>query len=185
MPAMSVEQTSPLEGPHWFCVRTKRLSEGLSARALRADIGLDVFCPLLRFQKARKTGKVWVQEALFPNYLFAKFDYFENHRRIKATRGVLTILSFGGEPVPVSDSVISELRDVVREEETIIVESSIQAGEEVDVIGGPFQGLRAMVTRVMPAKQRVAILLELLGMEREVEVASDLVLAPKSHPLQQ
>jgi len=37
------------------------------------------------------------------------------------------------------------------------------------------RGLRALVTRVMPARQRVAILLELLGNTREVEIESERV----------
>lgn len=177
-------QTSE-KGPQWYCIRSKRLSEAISSRALRHDLGLDVFCPMIRFQRARRSGKVWVQEALFPCYLFAKFDFYELHRRIQAARGVLKIVGFGSGPVPVAEGVISTLREAVKEEETIILESAIQPGEEVDVIGGPFQGIRAVVTRVLPAKQRVAILLELLGMEREVEVSTELVLPPKDHPLRQ
>jgi hypothetical protein len=37
------------------------------------------------------------------------------------------------------------------------------------------QGLRVLVTRVIPARQRVAILLELLGTAREVEIERDRV----------
>ena len=40
-----------------------------------------------------------------------------------------------------------------------------------------------MVSRVMPARERVAVLLEVLGMEREVEVSFDTVIVDIPHPM--
>jgi transcription antitermination factor NusG len=50
-------------------------------------------------------------------------------------------------------------------------------------LDGPFKGLRAIVTRVMPAKERVAVLLDLLGTQREVEVTLNRVVPGTVHPL--
>lgn len=180
---MQAEPAAFPEGERWFCVRTKRLFEKIAASALRADMGIEVFCPMLQFDRARRSGKVRVTEALFPNYLFARFEFATGHRRIKAARGVLKIVGFGGAPASVPDVVISELRAAVLEQETIVLDTSVDAGDEVQVIAGPFGGLRAIVTRVMPAKDRVAILLELLGTEREVEVPMELILPDAGHPL--
>ena len=44
-------------------------------------------------------------------------------------------------------------------------------------------GVKALVTRVLPARDRVAILLSLLGQEREIEVSSKAVLPDMRHPL--
>jgi transcriptional antiterminator RfaH len=173
----------PPEGLHWFCVRTKRFNERPCAGTLRGEMGLDVFCPMISFERARQTGKAWVTEALFPNYLFARFDYGAFHRRIRAVRGVLTIVGFGGVAHPVPGGVIEALRESVHGEETIVIPTEIIPGTGVRVVGGPFRGLEAVVTRVLPARQRVAILLEILGMEREVEVSSALVLPETGHPL--
>jgi transcriptional antiterminator RfaH len=71
----------------------------------------------------------------------------------------------------------------VKDEETIVIETGIEVGEEVNLIAGPFKGLKAMVTKVMPARQRVAVLLEVLGMEREVEIAANDLLPDIDHPL--
>jgi transcriptional antiterminator RfaH len=59
----------------------------------------------------------------------------------------------------------------------------VEVGEEVNVISGPFRGFRAVVSRVMPARERVAVLLEVLGMEREVEISFDTVIADIPHPM--
>jgi len=53
------------------------------------------------------------------------------------------------------------------------------------VIEGPFLGVRALVTRVLPARERVAILLNMLGQEREIEVSITAILPDARHPLEQ
>jgi len=167
----------------WYCLRTKPKNERLAAASLRAELGLEVFCPFLRFERARRTGRAWVVEAMFPNYIFVRFDYPTQFRQVKSSRGVMKIVGFGGAPVVVAAEIIMELRSAVSDEETIVIESGLEVGEEVNLVTGPFRGLRAMVTRLMPARQRVAVLLEVLGMEREVEVAVSAVMSDVEHPM--
>jgi transcriptional antiterminator RfaH len=120
---------------------------------------------------------------MFPGYVFARFRYLSHWRQIRATRGVVKIVSFGEAPARVSADIIHELRSAVRDEETIVIQPGIEVGEEVNVISGPFRGFRAVVSRVMPARERVAVLLEGLGMEREVEISFDTVIADIPHPM--
>jgi transcription antitermination factor NusG len=53
----------------------------------------------------------------------------------------------------------------------------------VKIVGGVYAGVKAVVSRVLPARQRVAVLLEVLGMEREVEISTEALLPDASHPL--
>ena len=82
-----------------------------------------------------------------------------------------------------SSEIIGELRNAVQDRETIVIQPGIEVGEEVNVIAGPFRGLRVVVSRVMPARERIAVLLEVLGMEREVEISFDTVIADTPHPM--
>lgn len=168
---------------HWYCVRTKPKNERLTSQLLRHEVGLEVFCPFIRFERARRTGRMWVTEAMFPGYVFARFDYAAHHRHIKAIGGVTGVVTFGVNPAIVDDRIVQDLRAEVSDEETIKIEPSVETGDEVNVIAGPFRGLRAVVSRVMPARERVAVLLEVLGMEREVEVAREAVLPDVPHPM--
>lgn len=167
----------------WYCVRAKPKQEGLATRLLRQELGLEVFCPKIRFKRARSTGVAWVQEAMFPGYLFVRFIYPQLHRRIASISGIAKTLSFGGRPCVLDDSIIEDLRMHVADGEIIEVTSDIKAGEEVKVIEGPFLGVRALVTRLLPAHDRVAILLSLLGQEREVEIPASAILPDMRHPL--
>lgn len=171
--------------PCWYCVRTKPKNEKTTSFLLRSEVGIEVFCPFIRFERARRTGRTWVTEAMFPGYLFARFSFISQSRRILAIRGVTSIINFGGRPAAVHDDIVVALRAAVRDEETIVIQSDISVGEEVNLVAGPFKGLRAVVTKVLPARQRVAVLLEVLGMEREVEVSTDALLPDIPHPLVQ
>lgn len=174
-----MESTDPL----WFCLQTQPKHEKLAAQFLRSQAGLEVFSPVLRFQRVTVTGKKWFEEALFPGYIFGRFPYRTHYRLVASSMGVSRIIGFGGQPSVVAEEVIGELRHFVRDNEVIEVVPKVVPGDEVTVLDGPFKGLRAVVTRVMPAKERVAVLLDLLGSQREVEVMLDRVVPGKVHPL--
>jgi transcriptional antiterminator RfaH len=183
---MTEERDDPLpfrEEALWYCVKTRPKQEGVATRLLRAELGLEVFCPKIRFKRARSTGVAWVNEAMFPGYLFVRFCYPLLHRRIAATSGVAKTLAFGGRPCVVEDSIVGDLRRYVADGETVEIASEIREGEEVKIVEGPFLGVKALVTRVLPSRERVAILLSLLGQEREIEVSAKAVLPDLRHPL--
>jgi transcriptional antiterminator RfaH len=167
----------------WFCLKTQPKHEKLAAQFLRSQAGLEVFCPLLRFQRATVTGKKWFEEALFPGYMFARFPYRTHFRLVASSMGVTKVVGFGGQPAVVEDDIIEELRAFARDNEVVEIAPQVVPGDEVTVLDGPFKGLRAVVTRIMPAKERVAVLLDLLGTQREVEVTLGRVVPGKVHPL--
>lgn len=167
----------------WYCIKSRPKQEALTARALRSEVQIEVFSPAIRFQRSRKQSKMWVTEALFPGYLFAQFRYCDSIRHVRATRGVSNVVGFGGIPSVLPAKVIAELKHFVSEGDLVTVVPEIHSGAEVQLVSGVFSGLRALVTKVIPARQRVAILLELLGEIREVEVALDDILIHNAHPL--
>ncbi len=168
---------------HWFCVKCKPRQESTSKRSILRDVGVEVFCPMLRFERARRTGRVRVTEAMFPGYLFARFNYRATHRHLGACHGVSHIVKFGGIAAIVGEEIIQALREAVVDEEIVEIRTHIEVGSEVQVLQGAFSGIKAIVTQVLPAQARVKVLLELLGMEREVEIAESSVLPRISHPL--
>jgi len=170
----------------WFCLRVAPKQEHVAIAHLRKVYQVEVFCPRLRFQKATRTGRRWYVEALFPSYLFGRFDYLTQHRAVHYCPGVSSIVHFGGKVIPVPGRAIEELLAAVPEGagETITIEPQVKMGQEVQVVDGAFAGLRAVVTRVMPARQRVAVLLEFLGRMSETEVPIGSVLSAVRHPME-
>ena len=72
----------------WFCIRSQPKYEHLAAAHLQREPGFEVYLPRIRFKRATRRGPVWFTEALFPNYLFARFDPAACLRRVCHARGV-------------------------------------------------------------------------------------------------
>lgn len=169
--------------PRWYCVRVRPKQEAVSARMLRSEAGIEVFCPFIRFKRARRAGTMWVTEGMFPGYLFGHFAFAEHHRHVVSISGVSTIVRFGEQPAIVPDEIIAELRAHVTDQETIVIPQPIEPGTEVKIVEGAYKGVNAVVSRLLPARERIAVLLEVLGMEREVEISAAAVLPGATHPL--
>jgi transcriptional antiterminator RfaH len=106
------------------------------AQLLQRDLGLGVFAPRIRFRRMRVGRPIWTTEALFPGYLFARFEYFERRRQVNAIPGVTSIVHFGEQMAPVDDQVMADLRELVRDNETVEVAVDPQPGSEVVIAGG-------------------------------------------------
>ncbi len=167
----------------WYCVRTPTKREHFAAAHLRALEEVEVLCPRLRYRKATRRGKVWWVEALFPGYLLARFDLVHNGRAVRYAQGVSGLVHFRDQVPEVPERFIAELRRVLQEraddeEEMVTVQPVIEAGDEVEIAHGPLRGLRGPVTQVRPAAERVRVLLEFLGGEREVDFDLFSILLP-------
>lgn len=167
----------------WFCLKCRTKQEPATARVLALEPEIDVFCPMLQFESIRWGKPTLVREAMFPGYFFACFSYPEFHRRVAHSQGVSTIVRFGERPAMVSSEIIVQLKVLVDHLDSSPISAAVEAGDEVTLAEGAFCGLRALVTRVLPGRQRIAVLLELLGATREVEVALKSVVADTVHPL--
>ena len=154
----------------WFCVRSHPKHEHIAAAQLRQEQDIEVFLPRIRYRRATRLGPVWVTEALFKDYVFARFDLGAALRRVQHTRGVRTVVHFGERWPAIPDRVITELQAVIGGEDVRLIEDSLQPGDLVRISTGALCGLEAVVTRVMPAKQRVAVLLDFLGRQTSAEV---------------
>jgi transcriptional antiterminator RfaH len=157
-------------GLAWYCARTKPKHEHIAAANVRKNLGLEVFHPRLRVERATRRGVVRVIEPLFPCYIFVRCVFGEKLNDIRYTAGVSTIVHFGHRIPTVSDSVIEELQECFEAEEPMTVDDRLSPGVEVVFADGAFVGMRTVVLRVLPARQRVQVLLDILGRPTPVEV---------------
>jgi transcriptional antiterminator RfaH len=147
----------------WFCLRTQPKREHIAAACLRQISEVEVFCPRLRFRRSTKRGLVWFVESMFPAYVFARFEYAILHRRIRQTPGVSGFVQFGERFALLPDVLINEIRSRTGPDNLLEVAQSMEPGQEVRIAQGPFQGLEALVTRLITARERVEILIEWMG----------------------
>src|ERR1700748_1946643 len=76
------------------CVKTQSKREHIAAAALRQNAEVEVFLPRIRFKKNTSRGPAWFTEALFPNYLFARFNFHTCLRYVHHARGVRGVVHF-------------------------------------------------------------------------------------------
>lgn len=165
----------------WFCVRTQVKREHLAAEHLRRLRGIEVFLPRIRFRRNTRRGTVWFTEALFPNYLFARFDWKASLAKVHHAPNIRGVIHFGDKWPTIPDDVIDQLRQIIGERQLCVVDPAVAPGDQVQIADGVFHGLKAVVTQVMPARQRVTVLLNFLGRQTSVELPAAAVLKETNH----
>ena len=159
-----------IESPAWYCARTKPKHEHIAAANLRKNLNLEVFHPRLRIERATRRGVMRVSEPLFPCYIFFRCIIEEKLGEIQRTNGVNTVVHFARRIPKIADAVIEELKECFEGEETMTVKDRLSPGDEVVVVDGAFRGMCAFVLRVMSARKRVQVLLDVLGRPTPAEV---------------
>ncbi len=167
---MRFPEIQSVNPPAWYCVRTQPKHEHIAAASLTRNLGLEVFHPRLRMERATRRGVVRVIESLFPCYLFVHCTLDERLDEIRYVAGVSSLVHFGHEIPVVPDPVIEELKQCFETEEPMSVEDRLYPGAEVTVAEGAFLGFRGIVVRLLSARQRVQILLDFLGRTTVTEV---------------
>lgn len=156
----------------WFCIKTKPKNEALARKALKMIPGVEVYCPMVRFKRPTKRGPVWFKEALFPGYLFARFNPHDLSRWVLSAFGVSAIVQFGSSPyASITKQVIADLQEAIPEGREWVYQELYKEGSEVLVLDGPFMGIRALITHLLPARDRVRILMDFMGRPTETEVS--------------
>lgn len=173
-PRSDVSATPSMDDAAWYCVRTQTKREHLAAKGLVQLEGVQSFCPRLRYRKATRRGKVWWVEAMFPGYVFAFFSRAASERAVVHTQGVMKLLKFGDYVPEIPASFIAELCKLMEEqhgedEGMLTLVPTVREGDEVEFAHGALQGFQGKVVKVLPAAERVKLLIEFLGDTQVVE----------------
>jgi transcriptional antiterminator RfaH len=170
-------------GPAWYCLRSQPKHEHIAAAHLRLLEEVTVFCPRIRFKRSTRQGVVWVTEAMFPGYLFARFELMSMHRQVRYAHGVSGIVRFADRYPTIDEGSLEHLMAHTDATGVKEINYDLSQGDRVRISDGIFAGLDAVVVKVLPAKDRVRVLMEFLGRNIEAEVDHGSVLRQTAHPL--
>src|ERR1044071_4391039 len=149
--------------PQWFCVRTHAKHEHIAAAHMLQIRGVEVFNPQLKIERLTRRGRVRSTESLFTNYVFARFILEASFEKVRYSPSVKTVVHFGERLAAIPDRVIDELRHTLAANDGTIFMEAPSQGDEAEISLGPFRGELGVVTRVLPARQRVEVLLDVMG----------------------
>ncbi|WP_027967348.1 transcription/translation regulatory transformer protein RfaH [Halomonas halocynthiae] len=154
----------------WYVIQCKG-GESFRAAEHLANQQFEVFHPVLQVQKKRRDKLVWLDEPLFPYYVFIRLSTLaSNWRPIRSTRGVLKLLTFGDSlPLSVSDELIATLRDHASCDDESAAHVYFRAGDKVDIMEGPFKNLQALFER-HKGEERAIVLLNMLHKPQRLEM---------------
>jgi transcriptional antiterminator RfaH len=166
-----MQPTPSHEATAWFCLVSRRKHEYIAAAQLAEQQAVEVFAPRIRFRRPTRNGPRWATEALFPSYFFARIG-LSSLRRVHHSPQVRGIVHFGDSWPTVPDLAMEALLKTLGGGEIHVISPAVSAGDKVKIIEGTFHGFEAVVTQVMPARNRVAVLLDFLGRQTVVELNS-------------
>ncbi|CAI8279238.1 MAG: Transcription antitermination protein RfaH [Opitutia bacterium UBA7350] len=167
--------TEPIERLEWHCLRTQTKREHIAANILSQQCKVEVFCPRVSQIKKTRTGKKRFTEALFPSYIFARFDYNSQFRHIIHTQGVVRIVS-NGERRVVPEAVVEGLKTSLPDAVIKAPDPSLETGAEIEILSGSLKGIDGKVLACLPAEKRVEILLDFLGREITITLDPDAII---------
>ena len=154
----------------WFVAHTQARDEARAARNLERQ-GFDVFVPRYRRRRRHARRVDTLRAALFPGYVFVRFDADRARwRSINGTFGVRHLVCQGSRPAPLAEGIVEEIK--AREDEDGLVRldpAPFTEGQRLRVVDGPFYDYAGLFAE-MADHERVVILLNLLGRQLRVPV---------------
>lgn len=159
---------------NWFVIQTKPKKEE-EATGYLSNKGVEIFSPLIESFVFRNGRILKELKPLFPGYIFGKFDLEVNYPLVRWGRGVKCVLGFGGYPVPLAEEVILIIKSRVDERNVVRIRHDFKPNDVVRIKAGPFKDLLGIFERWIPEKERVRILLNLIGYQPVVELHYSLI----------
>jgi transcription antitermination factor NusG len=167
-------QLAPWEQPghSWYAVRVKSNCEQTAALAIK-NRGFEEFVPLYSTKRKWSDRIREVKAPLFPGYVFARLDP-HNRFPILSVPGVVGIVSFAKQPIPIPDVEIDAVRLVLQTGAHCGPWPLLKAGQLVRIERGPLAGLEGILLQVK-SKFRLVISVSILQRGVAVEVDHDAI----------
>jgi transcriptional antiterminator RfaH len=166
---MNLEHT--YENAAWYAIRTHPNQEDRANNNLVAW-NVETFNPHVRkvHHNPYASAQTYLSKPLFPRYIFARFEVNSMLHKILYTRGVSSVVAFGGVFAPINDEIISLIQSQVCETGFVEVGEKFKAGDRVMIEDGPLKSIVGIFKRDIKASDRVLILLAAINYQGSVVI---------------
>jgi transcription antitermination factor NusG len=166
-PAASGIAPATSEEVRWYALWTRSRHEQVVREQLEQK-HVETFLPTITKWSRWKDRKKKIDWPLFPGYCFARFNARERLPILKCT-GVVSIISFEGEPAAIPEHEIDSIRTLIDSELAYDPCPMIREGMMVEVVHGPLKGVVGRLLR-KGAHARLVLSVDLIGQAVSVEV---------------
>jgi transcription elongation factor/antiterminator RfaH len=146
----------------WYVMHSKPRKEAFLRERLRIQ-RIEVYLPSIRLRPVNPRARK--ELPFFPGYLFIHVDLEKiSISELRRIPGSIGIVSYGGEPAYVGDTLIRTIQRQVEEMDDSATRyvDRFQSGDLVVINDGPFATYKAMFDCRLSGSDRVHVLLELL-----------------------
>ncbi|HZI57533.1 MAG TPA: transcription termination/antitermination NusG family protein [Verrucomicrobiae bacterium] len=160
----------------WYALFTKPHQEDRAVKNLVAW-GIQTLAPKLKSRENKNALR-----PLFPGYIFARFNPGAMLDKIRFTRGIANVVSFGGKPAVVSDAIISAICRRIDSRSVVVEAPTLHPGDAVMIQTGPLHDLQGVFEEELPDQERIRILLTTVAYSAHVEISKyDVCSLAKGH----
>ncbi len=152
----------------WYAIHAKSRYENFVATQLRGK-GFEPFLPIYESRRKWSQRIKTIEIPLFPGYLFCRFNA-NDRLPIVITPGVIRVVGFGKNPVPVDDQEIAGIQTIVSSGLARQPWPFLQCGQKVRVECGPLHGLDGIL---VSTKGHHRLVLSVTILQRSVSVEVD------------
>ena len=148
------------EENRWYAIYTRPRAEKLAyQRLVEADV--EAFLPLMKTYRVWSDRKKLVEKPLLSSYIFVKTKK-KHFPVVYKVQGVVKFVTFEGQPVPIPQNQIDNLRLLINSDAEIEVTSEkFEPGDNVEVVNGALIGLTGELIRI-GNKNRVVVRIDRL-----------------------
>ena len=160
----------------WYAIHTLPNQENRAYCNLQAwDV--EAFAPVLQSRRVNpfSGARYYVTKPLFSRYIFARFDVNVLLHKVNFTRGVSSVIGFGGHSTPIADEIIEILQHQVGNDGYIKIGETLNYGDQVIIKEGPLKNFIGIFKREVNQSERVRILLMAISYQSHVEIERELV----------
>ena len=151
---------------HWLLAYTKPRSEKVAEEYLLRQ-GFECALPRISVQKRRRGKWLWVDEPLFPRYVFVGAHPEQSWAPVRSTLGVASLVRFGSQFATVPASLIGDLLSAgVEGPERQL---RFKQGQKVHITGESFSSISG-IFEMQEGEDRARVLIDLLGRPTIVQV---------------
>ena len=168
----------PKQGRNWYVLHTYSGYEDAVANALKQrietmgmqDYVFDALVPKETKYVVRKGETVEEHKNLFPGYVLVDMVVTdESWYMVRNTPNVTGFVGAGNTPVPVSPEEFGVIKQRTSTDAAEF-KSNFEAGDDVQVIQGPFAGYKGVVDVVDNSKGKLKVLVNVFNRETPVEL---------------
>lgn len=130
----------------------------------------DVLIPTEEEVEVKDGKRRTVQRRVFPGYILVELKLTEDSWYVvRNTPGVTGFVGNGDDPTPLEPEEVRKIMNRMESEE-VVIKVNFKIGDNVRIVGGPFNDMIGRVANIDTDRQKVRVMVDFFGREVPVEL---------------